>query len=124
MTIILNEKSSEPIYSQIYSQISSQILNGNLIAGKQLPAIRTVASDLNISVIPVKMAWDNLDKNGFIKTITGKGTFVADISSEQIKKIKNEKLFNFANEVLKKAQNLNISIKELVVILNQLDNSI
>lgn len=124
MTIILNEKSPEPIYSQIYSQISSQILNGNLIVGTQLPAIRTIASDLNISVIPVKMAWDNLDKNGFIKTITGKGTFVADISSEQIKKIKNEKLFNFANEVLKKAQNLNISIKELVVILNQLDNSI
>ena len=58
----------------------------------QLPPIRTIANELRISVIPVKMAWEELDHHGFIKTITGKGTFVASISSAELQHIQIQQL--------------------------------
>lgn len=92
MTIVLSNDSTDPIYTQIYDQISRQILSGELKADTQLPPIRTVAADLRISVIPVKMAWEELDRNGFIKTVVGKGTFVAQLKDEQITEKKSETL--------------------------------
>ena len=76
MDIVINPSSEVPIYSQIVTQISSQIINGTLKPGEKLPAIRQISNQLRISVIPVKMAWEELDKQGFIKTVAGSGTFV------------------------------------------------
>ena len=113
MDVVLNQSIEKPIYSQIYSKISSQILNGTLKAGTQLPSIRTIANELRISVIPVKMAWEELDRNGFIQTITGKGTFVAQISSLELQKKANLQIEELAKEVIKKAKDIDVSIDDL-----------
>jgi len=113
LDIILNSQSEKPIYLQIFSQISTQILNGNLKSGMQLPPIRTIANELRISVIPVKMAWEELDRHGFIKTITGKGTFVASISSAELQQKASTQIEEFAKEVVKKAKEINVSLEDL-----------
>ena len=113
MDIILNSQSEKPIYLQIFSQISTQILNGNLKSGMQLPPIRTIANELRISVIPVKMAWEELDRQGFIKTITGKGTFVASISSAELQQKASTQIEELAKEVVKKAKEINVSLEDL-----------
>lgn len=119
MDIILSQTSNEPLYTQLYSQISSQILNGSLHPGDKLPPIREIANNLKISVIPVKMAWEELDRNGLIKTITGKGTFVAQIDKEMIQSKKNEKALLFAKEICKKAKDQNISKQELIELIEK-----
>ena len=121
MDVVLNQSIEKPIYSQIYSQISSQILNGTLKAGTQLPSIRAIANELRISVIPVKMAWEELDRNGFIKTITGKGTFVAQISSLELQKKANLQIEELAKEVIKKAKDIDVSIDDLFECCKKLD---
>lgn len=120
MDIVLNPESENPIYLQIYSQISSQILNGSLTAGEQLPPIRQISNELRISVIPVKMAWEELNRNGFISTTTGRGTFVNDLQSSQINVLKNQKAENLVLETCKKAKELNISALELIDLINRL----
>ena len=113
MDIILNSQSEKPIYLQIFSQITTQILNGNLKSGMQLPPIRTIANELRISVIPVKMAWEELDRHGFIKTITGKGTFVASISSAELQQKASTQIEELAKEVVKKSKEINVSLEDL-----------
>lgn len=114
MDIVLNTNSEEPIYNQIYLQISSQIMKGQLLPGEQLPPIRSIANELRISVIPVKMAWEMLDREGFIKTITGRGTFVAELHVDAV----NEKLSTQAKMLAKttaqKALDLGIKAEEFI----------
>ena len=84
MDIVLSPKSDKPIYTQIYEQIATQILNGELAAGEKLPPIRTVSVNLRISVIPVKQAWEQLEREGFISTAAGRGTFVSELEHHEI----------------------------------------
>ncbi len=83
-SISLSTTSKEPIYKQLFEQISSQILNKDLPTDYLLPSIRTVAKELRISIITVNKAWEELENNGFIYTIPGKGCFVNDLSEEEI----------------------------------------
>ena len=76
MNVLLNNKSGTPIYEQIYNQLKSQIISGVLAEDEPLPSIRSLAKDLRISVITTKRAYDELEKEGFIYTVAGKGTFV------------------------------------------------
>ena len=84
MDIVLSQKSDKPIYTQIYEQIASQIMNGEILPGEKLPPIRTVAINLRISVIPVKQAWEQLEREGFISTAAGRGTFVSELAHHEI----------------------------------------
>ncbi len=84
MKIVISNSSGKPIYRQIADQIISQILSGNLPAGYALPPIRTVAKELHISVITVKKAWEELERENFINTMVGRGCFVADISAADL----------------------------------------
>lgn len=77
MDILISTTSGVPLYQQIYLQISSQIVNGRLTPGTPLPPIRTVAAELGVSIITVKRAWEELERNGFIQTHVGRGTVVA-----------------------------------------------
>lgn len=77
MDIIIRNDSGQPIYEQIYRQIKNQILSGQLAAGQALPSIRALAKDLRISVITTKRAYEELEADGFIYTVAGKGCFVA-----------------------------------------------
>ena len=77
MEIIISNSSDKPIYEQISSQIKNAILSGELSTGQALPSIRSLASDLNVSVITTKRAYSDLETLGFIETRQGKGSFVA-----------------------------------------------
>ena len=78
MTVLIDNKSGVPIYDQIYSQIKAQIISGELQENEMLPSIRGLAKDLKISVITTKRAYDELEAQGFVHTVAGKGTFVAE----------------------------------------------
>lgn len=114
MQLVLNPNSDLPLYVQLYTQISEQILNGTLASGTKLAPIRSIANDFKISVIPVKMAWEELDKNGFIQTVTGIGTFVKTISQSEIKQKQETKLLDFIEQIQKMAQEKNIDINEVI----------
>ena len=85
MDIIVNHSSMQPIYEQIYEQIKNLIITEELEAGQMLPSIRGLAKDLRISVITTKRAYDELEKDGFINSVAGKGCFVAEKNLELIK---------------------------------------
>mgnify|MGYP001138009001 FL=1 len=96
MRILIANSSPDPIYEQITRQIKAQILSGELPEGENLPSIRRLAQDLQISVITTKRAYDELEREGFINTVGGKGTFVAiqnqELLREKRMKIVEEKL--------------------------------
>ena len=92
MQLYIDNRSGAPIYDQIYSQIKDAILSGQVTEGEALPSIRALAKDLRISVITTKRAYDELEQEGFLYTIAGKGSFVAKKNTaltreEQLKKI-------------------------------------
>lgn len=119
MDIVINPQATEPIYAQIYTQISSQIINGSLPPGTKLPGIRQISNDLRISVIPVKMAWEELDKDGFITTITGSGTFVKDFHPQEIQEKLNQKIQDFILRTCKEAKDLDLDIEKLTKLLKE-----
>ena len=85
MDIILNNSSGVSIYEQIEEQIKSQIMTGVLKEGDALPSMRVLAKDLKISIITTKRAYEDLERDGFIESITGKGSFVKGINSDLVK---------------------------------------
>lgn len=89
MEIVISSASGKPIYEQITTQIKSMIMKGELKSGDLLPSIRGLAKSLHISVITAQRAYEDLQRDGFIETVLGRGTFVA---SGNIEFIKEEKL--------------------------------
>ena len=85
MELIISNASSKPIYEQITAQMKNLILNGTLAEGAQLPSMRALANDLRISVITTKRAYADLEADGFIETVQGKGSFVAGGNAELIR---------------------------------------
>lgn len=114
MEIIIKNSSNEPIYQQIASQIKAMIINGTLKAGDAMPSMRSLAKSLHISVITAQHAYEDLQKDGFIETVAGKGTFVAlqnknFIKEEQLRIIE-QKIEDIANI----AKVYDVSLDELV----------
>lgn len=94
MDIIISNASDKPIYEQITAQMKNLILNGTLAEGAQLPSMRALANDLRISVITTKRAYEDLERDGFILTQQGRGSFVADqnpalLREEHLKKVED-----------------------------------
>ena len=85
MEIIIRNTTNQPIYEQIYTQIKAQIIAGKLSPGESLPSIRALAKDLRISVITTKRAYDELEAEGFLYTVAGKGCFVAEKNLELVR---------------------------------------
>lgn len=98
MEIIISNSSDKPIYEQICIQIKNLIMNGTLSAGESLPSMRALAKDLHISVITVQRAYEDLTRDGFIETVSGKGSFVAAQNKEFIQ----EEQLRIAEELLQK----------------------
>ena len=84
MEIIISSNSSKPIYEQITSQIKHAIMNGELKSGDPLPSMRALAKDLHISVITTQKAYEDLQRDGFIESAAGRGTFVSSQNKEFI----------------------------------------
>ena len=120
MEIIVSNSSGKPIYEQISSQIKNQIMNGTLEAGEALPSMRALAKDLHISVITVQRAYEDLTRDGFIETVSGKGSFVAAQNTEFIQ----EEQLRKAEELLQRACDIarshGISYEQLASILKML----
>ncbi len=91
MQITITNTSKEPIYEQISAQIKKLILLGDLKQGDALPSMRQLAKDLRVSIITTKRAYEELEKDGFINSIVGRGSFVAE---QNIETMKEEKLKN------------------------------
>ena len=85
MDILISNSSTKPIYEQITSQIKSLILSGALREGEALPSMRLLARELRISVITTKRAYEDLERDGFIETVPGKGSFVAARNMEFVR---------------------------------------
>ena len=85
MKIVIKNKSELPIYEQIEEQIKGQILVGELATGEMLPSMRVLARELKVSVITTKRAYEELERDGFIVTVVGKGSFVCGMNSEVLK---------------------------------------
>lgn len=113
MDIVISNSSPDPLYEQIAKQLKNSILKGELTPGDLLPSIRTLAKELQISVITTKRAYEELEKEGFIESVTGKGSYVAGQSSAIIKekrlKIVEEKLA----EAVSESKALGIELEEL-----------
>lgn len=85
MDIIISNTSGVPIYEQIEEQIKSQIMTGSLVAGEALPSMRVLAKEIKISIITTKRAYEDLERDGFIESVTGKGSFVKAVNSDIVK---------------------------------------
>lgn len=101
MNILIKNSSSLPIYEQIFQQIKAQILSGELKAEEKLPSIRYLAKELRISVITTKRAYDELEREGYIHSVQGKGSFVAGQNRELLKE---EYLKKFEHSLLEAMQ--------------------
>ena len=112
MKLVVQQRSEVTIYEQLYSQIVNQILNGSLTADECLPSIRVVSRELQISVIPVKTAYEMLEKDGYIYTLQGKGCFVKRQIS--IDKRKQQIAESKVDELITLAKDLGLSSDEIV----------
>ena len=112
MNINISNTSTIPLYEQIVTQIKSQILNGSLTPGEGLPSIRNLAKELKVSIITTKRAYEELEKDGFIQTVVGKGTFVSNQNTERLKEITLYNLENKLEEIIKQAKSAGITLEE------------
>ncbi|MBO4342896.1 MAG: GntR family transcriptional regulator [Clostridia bacterium] len=99
MNIIISNSSGVPIYEQIEEQIKTQIMSGSLTAGDALPSMRVLAKELKISIITTKRAYEDLERDGYIATVQGKGCFVNSMNADLIK----ENMLYSVQELFEKA---------------------
>lgn len=118
MKIIVSNASADPIYEQIGKQIKSHIIAGDLRQGDSLPSIRKLSKDLQVSVITTKRAYEELEKEGFIDTVGGKGCFVAMQNKELLREKKRKTVEDMLADTVAEAQKLGIALDELTQMLD------
>lgn len=123
MKMIISNSSSVPIYEQIKSSIIEQIMSGVLKENEMLPSIRSLASDIRISVMTIKKAYDELEQDGYIVTVQGKGSFVVPKNIELAEEQARKDIEIFLNKSIKLAQMYNISEQEFLEIFKFLMES-
>lgn len=114
MNIIIKNNSNQPIYEQIYTQIKDHIVSGALAEGEMLPSIRGLAKDLRISVITTKRAYDELEREGFVDVVAGKGCFVAGTNKELIREENLKKIESHIQAIFQLAKSCRITREELL----------
>lgn len=121
MKIIISNDSGLPIYEQIKNQIKAQIVAGELKADEDLPGMRTLASDLKVSVITTKRAYNDLEQEGYIYSMPGKGSFVKKINEEVVRENALAEIEKYFTDAMTVAKAAGIDIEELQEILKTLD---
>lgn len=114
LNIIISNALNQPIYEQIYIQIKNHIISGELSEGDLLPSIRTLAKDLRISVITAKCAYDELEKEGFIYTVSGKGCYVAEKNTELIREGNLRQIEEYMRKIIELAPACRLTNSEVV----------
>lgn len=120
MEIIIRNTANQPIYEQIYSQLKAQIIAGTLSPGEALPSIRALAKDLKISVITTKRAYDELESEGFLYTVAGKGCFVAEKNLDLIREQQLKELETHLTAAAGLAKSCGVTAEELIDMLRVL----
>ena len=120
MDIILSHSSGKPIYEQIADQVREQILSGALSAGDALPSMRVLAKELRISVITTKRAYEELERDGFLDNVPGKGCFVAPQNRELLREAQLRRVEDVLAQAVDEARKGGFSLSELQELLTLL----
>lgn len=118
--IIISNSSSKPIYEQITSQIKDQIMAGELVAGEQLPSIRALANSLRVSAITTKRAYADLESQGFIETVQGKGSFVAGGNADLLREERLREIEARLGQAIEAGRALGLGDGELIEMMSTL----
>lgn len=113
MNIIISNASDKPIYEQITTQIKALIMNGQLSEGDALPSMRLLAKELRISVITTKRAYEELERDGFIETVPGKGSFVAGENRELLREEQLRITEQYLSKAIENARACSLSLAQL-----------
>ena len=113
MNLIINHTSMQPIYDQVVSQIKDKIIHGELLEQAMLPSVRTLAKDLKISALTVKKAYDQLEQEGFVTTVHGKGSFVACANQVQMLEEKKKEVESEFEQAIRKARSCGLENSEI-----------
>ncbi|MEG2983128.1 MAG: GntR family transcriptional regulator [Peptostreptococcaceae bacterium] len=120
MNISISNTSSIPLYEQIKNQVQNQILDSTLKQGDGLPSIRNLAKELKVSIITIKRAYEELEKEGFLETITGKGTFVSMQNTDRLREITLYEIENKLELIIKQAKSAGITLEEGIEIFKSI----
>jgi transcriptional regulator, GntR family len=120
MNIQIINSNNEPIYLQIKNQIKSQIMSGELKEGEQLPSIRFLAKELRVSMITAKRAFDELELEGFINSVQGKGNFVAGQNKELVREEFLKRIEQKLEEITELSEISGITIEEIISMLKNI----
>lgn len=118
MNIVISNSSDKPIYVQITEQVKNQIILGELKSGDALPSMRLLAKELRISVITTKRAYEELEREGFIVSVTGRGSFVADKNTEFLKEENLKRIEESITKAVDIAQAAKIPKEELIEMIH------
>jgi len=113
MGIIINNSSMTPIYEQMVGQIKAQIMSGERKEGDMLPSVRALAKDLRVSALTVKKAYDELEREGFVTTVHGKGTFVTSANQEIMLEEKKKEVEADLEGAIRKGRSCGMSDEEI-----------
>lgn len=119
MDIIISSSSNKPIYEQISMQIKAMVMNGELKAGDAIPPMRVMAKSLRVSVITVQHAYEDLQREGFIETVIGKGSFIATQDTDLIREKQFKKIDELIQEISRIGKNNGIPLQKLQDLLNK-----
>ena len=117
MNILISNSSEKPIYEQITSQMKQMIISGEIEAGSLLPSMRTLAKELRISVITTKRAYEDLERDGFIYTVVGKGSFVAEKNMEFVREEQLRIVEDYLSKAVAGAKAGGIGLDEMIEII-------
>ena len=120
MNIVVSNTSGVPIYEQIAKAIKNDILSGDLKENSALPSIRSLASELRVSVITTKRAYEELERDGFIYTLPGKGSYVAEQNKELLMEEKLREIEEKLGEAIDIANSIGLNFNDLVGMLKTL----
>ncbi|MGJ9529863.1 GntR family transcriptional regulator [Actinotignum sp. GS-2025a] len=123
MDIVVSNASPNPIYAQIKDQLKAAIINNQVAPGEKLPSIRRLASQLRVSVITTKRAYDELEFEGFIDSVQGRGSFVASKNTELLKEEQRKKVEGHVKAALAAAPAAGLSIADLKELIDLLGGS-
>ena len=118
--IIISNSSGKPIYEQIADQVKEQIMAGALAAGDALPSMRLLAKELRISVITTKRAYEELERDGFLENVPGKGCFVARQNRELLREAQLRRVEEKLTQAIEEARRGAVSLEELKEMLTEL----
>lgn len=117
--IVLSKQSSDPIYEQIRLQLKQAILRGELASGEQLPSIRALARELEVSVITTKKAYESLEAEQIVESIAGKGTYVAELNPDAIRTKQIIKIKQDIAQIVESAQVIDLTLPELLEMMEE-----